>query len=139
MNLQEHLTPAVTCGPEMTLMSVAALMESRNVGSVVVLDALGRVVGIVTDRDIALRGMGQERQPSTPVSEVMTHDVVLLREDADLFDAARQMAAAECRRLPVVALDGSLKGVVTLDDLMVLFAHQTDSLASAIAAEMAIH
>jgi CBS domain-containing protein len=69
----------------------------------------------------------------------MTPEVVLLRWDADLFDAASTIAASECRRLPVVDEDGVLKGVVTLDDLMVLFAHQTDSLANAVAAEIAFH
>ena len=139
MNLLEHLSVAVTCGPDLSLAEAAGFMEQENVGSVVVVDELGVVLGIVTDRDIAVRGMGPELAPSTPVSAVMTRDVILLREDADLSDAAGQMAAAECRRLPVLGLDGSLKGVVTLDDLMVLFAHQTDSLAQAVAAEMAVH
>jgi signal-transduction protein with cAMP-binding, CBS, and nucleotidyltransferase domain len=127
MNLLEHLSLAITCGPDLSLAEVALFMEQENVGS------------IATDRDLALRGMGRRLAPDTPVSEVMTRDVILLREDADLFDAASQMAAAECRRLPVLGLDGTLKGVVTLDDLMVLFAHQTDSLAQAVAAEMAVH
>jgi signal-transduction protein with cAMP-binding, CBS, and nucleotidyltransferase domain len=139
MNLLEHLSLAITCGPDLSLAEVALFMEQENVGSIVVIDDRGVVVGIATDRDLALRGMGRRLAPDTPVSEVMTRDVILLREDADLFDAASQMAAAECRRLPVLGLDGTLKGVVTLDDLMVLFAHQTDSLAQAVAAEMAVH
>lgn len=138
MKLQEFLTPAVTCRPETSLLEAAGSMETENVGSIVVLDHVGQVVGIVTDRDLALRGLGRERLPSTPVAEVMTRDVVLIREDADLFDASQQMASAECRRLPVVGLDGTLRGVVTLDDLMVIFAHQTDSLANAVAAEIAV-
>lgn len=138
MKLQEFLTPAVTCRPETSLLEAARLMASSNVGSVVVLGDLDQVIGIVTDRDLALRGLGEQRQPATPVAEVMTRDVVLLREDADLFDASRQMAASECRRLPVMRMDGTLLGIVTLDDLMVLFAHQTDSLANAVAAEIAV-
>ncbi|MGZ6804844.1 MAG: CBS domain-containing protein [Nocardioidaceae bacterium] len=138
MNLMEHVSRAVTCGPGLSLAEAAVCMEEENVGSVVVIDELGAVQGIVTDRDIAVRGMARALPPDSPVSSVMTRDVILLREDADLFEAAGQMARAECRRLPVLALDGTLRGVVTLDDLMVLFAHQTDSLAQAVAAETAL-
>lgn len=139
MNLQEFLTPAVTCTPEVSLAQAAQEMDRHNVGSILVLDAGGGIAGIATDRDIALRGAGRELPPSTSITEVMTPEVVLLRWDADLFDAASTIAASECRRLPVVDEDGVLKGVVTLDDLMVLFAHQTDSLANAVAAEIAFH
>lgn len=138
MNLQELLTPAVTCTPATTLAQAAQEMDRHNVGSIIVLQPSGSIAGIATDRDIALRGAGRDLPPITPIAEVMTQDVVLLRWDVDLFDAASTMAAAECRRLPVVDDDGVLKGVVTLDDLVVLFAHQTDSLANAVAAEIAI-
>ncbi|MGB8652155.1 MAG: CBS domain-containing protein [Mycobacteriales bacterium] len=139
MELRDVVSTAVSCRPETTLAEAARQMDDEGVGSVVVVDGIGNVVGIVTDRDITVRGMAADRPPTTPVKQVMTSDVVLVREDSDLFEAARQMAAAECRRLPVVGSDGALVGVVTLDDLMLLFAHQTDSLASVIAAETAIH
>ncbi|MGB8649807.1 MAG: CBS domain-containing protein [Mycobacteriales bacterium] len=139
ISLQEFLTPAVTCRPEATLAQAAIDMDRHNVGSILVLDADGTIAGIATDRDIALRGTGRELPPITRITEVMTPEVVMLRWDADLFDAASMMAASECRRLPVVDESGVLKGIVTLDDLMVLFAHQTDSLASAVAAEMSSH
>ena len=138
MDLQEFLTPAITCPPEVSLAEAAAQMDSHGVGSVIVVDSAGQTVGILTDRDIAVRAVAKGRQPSTTVAEVMTRNVVSLREDADLFDAVRQLASSGCRRLPVVGATGALKGVVTLDDLMCLFAHQTDSLASIIAAESAV-
>jgi CBS domain-containing protein len=139
MDLQQFLTPALTCAPETSLAHAAQAMDRHGVGSIVVLGPGEQIVGIATDRDIAVRGTGYELLPSSPISQVMTKDVVLLRWDADLFDAASTIAASECRRLPVVDDDSRLRGVVTLDDLMVLFARQTDSLANAVAAEIAVH
>jgi len=136
MNLHEFIhSPAVTCSLDTSLADAAAEMDRYNVGSVVVVNADGHVVGIITDRDVAVRGVAKHCEPGTPVRELMTANVVLLREDADLFDAARQMAESGCRRFPVVGADGLLKGVVALDDLMILFARQTDNLAHAVAFE----
>lgn len=139
MELLHCLTPAVTCGPDLSIAESASQMDRHNVGSVIVIDDAANIVGIITDRDIAIRGVGKGLPPSTPVKDVMTGDVVTLADDADLFDAARQMVSGECRRMPVVGANGALKGVVTLDDLMLVFAHQTDSLANVIAIETALH
>lgn len=136
MNLREFThSPAVTCTQDTTIAEAARTMEQHNVGSIIVVDERGGLVGIATDRDIAIRGMAAELTPSTPVAEIMTRNVVSLREDADLFDAGRTMATAGCRRLPVIGADGALAGVVSLDDLMLLFARQTDGLAAAVASE----
>lgn len=136
MNLREIVrSPAVTCGPDATVVEAVRQMDKENVGSVIVVQPGGGIVGIVTDRDVALRGMGAERSPGTPVSEIMTTNVVSLPDDANIFDAARQMAARGCRRLPVLGIGGALTGVVSLDDLILLFARQTDSMARAIASE----
>jgi signal-transduction protein with cAMP-binding, CBS, and nucleotidyltransferase domain len=138
MELYEFIhSPAVTCSAETTLAETARLMEQHNVGSVIVVGSDGGVVGMITDRDLALRGMAQQREPQTPVAEIMTPNVSSIREDADVFDAAREMAISACRRLPVVGVDGTLKGIVALDDLMVLFTRQADDLAHVVAAEMA--
>lgn len=138
MHLYEFLqTPGITCSPDTTLATVAGLMERHEVGSVVVVDEDGQLAGIVTDRDVAIRGMGRRREPDTPVYEIMTRNVVFLREDADLFAAATEMATAGCRRMPVLDMDGNMKGVVALDDLLTIFARQTDKLAEVAAAEIA--
>jgi signal-transduction protein with cAMP-binding, CBS, and nucleotidyltransferase domain len=137
MDLHEFRTPAVSCQPGLSLAEAAAKMDSHGVGSLVVVDEGGGIVGIVTDRDIAIRGIAKESPPSTQVSEVMTRDVTSLSEDADLFDVASRMASTECRRMPVVDANGTLTGVVSLDDLMVLFTRQTDHLVQVMAAEQA--
>jgi CBS domain-containing protein len=138
MNLQEFTqTPAITCSPETSLAEVASLMERRDVGSIVVLDERGALAGIVTDRDLAVRGLAHGRVGDTRVAEIMTPNVIFLREDADVFAAATEMATAGCRRMPVLDLHGHLTGVIALDDLLTMFARQTDKLAGVVAAEMA--
>jgi len=136
MNLHEFVhSAAVTCAPDASLVQVAGDMDRYNVGSVVVVDADGGVVGIVTDRDVAVRGVARGRDPDASIRDIMSTHVIVLRDDADLFDAAQKMAESGCRRLPVTDADGALKGVVALDDLMILFARQADHLAHAVAAE----
>jgi signal-transduction protein with cAMP-binding, CBS, and nucleotidyltransferase domain len=125
-------SPAVTCRADTTLADVAKLMETNDVGSVVVVGEVDVPVGIVTDRDLAIRGMARLREPGTPVEEVMTRRVIIVREDADVFAAATEMATSGCRRLPVIDSEGRLVGVVAFDDLLTLFAHQTDKLAEAV-------
>lgn len=139
MDLHEFRTPPVSCSPGLSLAEAAAKMDSHGVGSLVVVDDGGEIVGIVTDRDIAIRGIAKDTPPSAAVSEVMTRNVTSLSEDADLFDVASRMASTECRRMPVVDANGALTGVVSLDDLMVLFTRQTDHLAHVISAEQAAH
>jgi signal-transduction protein with cAMP-binding, CBS, and nucleotidyltransferase domain len=137
MNLHEFMhTPAVTCTLATTIADAANLMETHEVGSVVVLDAQGALAGIATDRDLAIRGLGRRREPDTPIEEVMTPNVVFLREDTNVFAAATEMATAHCRRMPVIDMSGRVTGVVSLDDLLTLFARQTDKLAEAVTAEM---
>jgi CBS domain-containing protein len=129
-------SPAVTCTRDTTLVEVAELMERHDVGSVVVIGDNDEPVGIVTDRDVAIRGLAHRREPEAPIDAIMTPRVVFLREDTNVFAAATEIATAGCRRLPVLDADGRVVGVVSLDDLLTLFARQTDKLAEAVAAEM---
>jgi signal-transduction protein with cAMP-binding, CBS, and nucleotidyltransferase domain len=121
-------TPAVTCRPEDTLNEVARTMASRDVGSVVVIDRVGDVAGIVTDRDIALRGVGQGRSADIPVQDVMSRDVATIDAHADISLAAATMVKRSIRRLPVIDGFGNVHGLVALDDLIRLSARQADEL-----------
>lgn len=77
-----------------------------------------RLVGMITDRDIAIRGVGAGRNPSdTPVSEVMTREVKYCFEDDDVSDVARTMAQLQVRRLPVLNREKRLTGIVSLGDI----------------------
>lgn len=122
-------TPAVTCGPTAKLGEVARLMRDRNVGSVLVVDQIGYLAGIVTDRDVAVRGMGEGRSADVEVEHVMTRDVATTTLQADVSDAVAIMAKHVVRRLPVVDQDDRPHGVVTFDDVIRHLGTETDALA----------
>jgi signal-transduction protein with cAMP-binding, CBS, and nucleotidyltransferase domain len=122
MQLSDYMhTPATTCAPTATLAEVARLMEFDEVGSVVVMTDAGEIAGIVTDRDLVVRGLAREGGPSTPVENIMSTPVFTVHEHEDAYDAAAKMARAGCRRLPVVNATGQVQGVVSLDDIVHVF------------------
>lgn len=117
----------VTCRPGTPAHQVARLMSEHEIGAVIVVDDGDRPVGIVTDRDLAVRLVGTERAPDTPVEDVMSAEPVTVSSDGGGIDAAHQMAARGCRRLPVIDTStGRLVGVVTLDDLLLGTAETVD-------------
>ena len=112
MNVRELMTTApVTVEPDATLGEVAVLMKQEDCGSIPVVED-GRLVGIVTDRDIVIRGVAAGSDPKTQrVSTVMSADPVTIRPDDDLTDAEKVMADRQIRRLPVIE-DGRLVGII---------------------------
>lgn len=131
MHLSMHMhTPPVTCELRATLAEVARMMEFDEVGSVVVMTEGNEIAGIVTDRDLVVRGLAHEGGPLTPVEAIMTTPVITVHETQDAFEAAAKMARAGCRRLPVVSATGQLQGVVSLDDIMPLFTRSAERLAT---------
>jgi CBS domain-containing protein len=106
-----------TASYEETALDVARCMRDRQVGTVIVVDDR-RPVGIVTDRDLAVRVLAGGLDPQTRVSEVMTPSPTTIQEDATIVIALGYMRAGGFRRLPVVRGDGSLVGIVALDDVL---------------------
>jgi signal-transduction protein with cAMP-binding, CBS, and nucleotidyltransferase domain len=121
-------TPAVTCTSTTTVSAVARLMATRNVGSIIVIDAVGEVAGIVTDRDIAIRGVAQGRSGDIAVEMLMTGNVASIEPGADIADAAATMMKRRVRRLPVVDDRGHAHGVVALDDIVRNVTRQADEI-----------
>lgn len=109
--------PPVTVPADATLAEAAGLMDNEAVGAVVVVDD-GRPVGIVTDRDIVLRGVAQKLPPDARVDAVMSTGVVILAADADVDEAVAIFDQHPFRRLPLVK-DGRIAGMITVDDLVV--------------------
>lgn len=130
-----EMSPVVSCPSNTSIREVAALMGDRAVGCVVVLDAHGHLAGVVTDRDLTVRGLGDGLGPDAAVETVMTREVEWAGEDIDVFEAATRMVERGCRRLPLLDADGHLTGIMTLDDLLPLFARQVDKIARTVAAE----
>lgn len=98
----------------------ARLMEGDDVGSLPVVEAQDspRLIGVLTDRDIALRVVAAGRDPeTTAVSEVASRDIHTVTPDDDLDDALERMARAQVRRLPVVIGEGELVGILSQADL----------------------
>ncbi|GAA2877049.1 CBS domain-containing protein [Streptosporangium fragile] len=114
-------TPAVVVPPFIAVRDVAKHMDYSGVGCVVVSDGQG-VIGVVTDRDLALRVLARGSDGDTPVSRAMTTDPVTVRPDEDLDIAFDVLRRHPFRRLPVVD-GGVVIGMVTVDDLL-LRVHQ---------------
>lgn len=132
MRLNEVMkSPAITCDLTTTLSQAAHLMHLREVGSLIVLDD-GKIVGIVTDRDLALKGYGHDLVASTGVDAVMTRRPKTIRSDADTNDAITKMMEHGVRRLPVVDPQDELCGVVTFDDLVMLVEKEGETLRRAL-------
>jgi CBS domain-containing protein len=94
-------------------------MHARNVGTLVVVNEQGVPIGMLTDRDLALRVVAAGRSPyGTTVGQAMTENPAILREDASLESAIVAMCAEPCRRLPVVDDAGCLAGLLSLDDVI---------------------
>ena len=105
-----------SCDPATTVVDAAKVMASEDVGPVPVVKD-GRLVGIVTDRDIVLRVVAEGRDPSsTTVGEIASSDLETVSPDDDLDTALRKMASSKVRRLPVVEGD-QLVGIVAQADV----------------------
>ncbi len=111
-------TQLVTVASNATVVEAARLMRDHDVGPVLVMDG-DRLYGIVTDRDITIRVVAEDRAPDrTPLTEIASRDVVMLTPDDTVEDAIRLMRQRAVRRLPVVE-NGRPVGIVSLGDLAV--------------------
>ena len=125
----------ITCGPDTPAAQVGRLMSEHDIGAVIVVDD-GCPVGIVTDRDFAVRLAASGRDAETPVDQFMSHDPVTVASDKTVLDAAHQLVARGCRRLPVVdPTSGRLVGIVTLDDLLLNATETVDQITRVLSHE----
>jgi CBS domain-containing protein len=121
-----------TCSPDTSIAEVASIMRDRDIGNVLVVDD-GKLRGIVTDRDLTVRGLAGEEDPMlTPVKKLMSRHVVTGEADWNLNKVAKVMSKHQIRRLPITQ-EGKLVGIVSLGDVA-LHDHQksviTESLQS---------
>jgi CBS domain-containing protein len=96
---------------------IAMLMKKHDIGFVPVVES-GKLLGVVTDRDLVVRGFANKRTDATAVEDVMSKEIMSITPEMNIEDAANQMANQKIRRLPVVE-NGALVGVVALADLAV--------------------
>ena len=103
--------------PQMTLHEVAQMMREGDMGAVPVVDDDGKLVGIVTDRDIVVRAVADKLDWQTEVRDVMTTETFSVKPDDFVFQAIRLMSDKQIRRIPVVDDAGKLKGILSLADI----------------------
>nr|WP_294168241.1 CBS domain-containing protein [uncultured Sphingomonas sp.] len=105
-----------TVTPESTAREAAGFMLQADAGAIPVTEG-ERVIGMITDRDIAVRGVAEGRGPDTPVRELMTQGAVTAREDDEIEDIAIRMSDEQVRRMPIVDGNEKLVGIVSLADV----------------------
>jgi CBS domain-containing protein len=102
--------------PNQTICDVARIMADIDAG-VLPVQENDRLVGMITDRDIAIRAVAQHKSPDTKVSEVMSREVLYCFEDQEIDEVARNMGDVKVRRLPVMNRSKRLVGILSLGDL----------------------
>jgi predicted transcriptional regulator len=121
----------VTIEPNDTVMLAAQRMHDKMVGSLVIIDG-DKPLGIITDRDIALRVVGTGKSPMTKVKDVMTKKPITIREDTHFLDLTRAFRESKVRRLLVVDREGRLVGLISMDDVLETIATEFANLVTAI-------
>ena len=117
MRVSEIMTRDVrVASPGHTIQDAAAIMSMIDAGAVPVGDG-DRLVGMITDRDIAIRAVARGKGPDTPVGDIMTADVMYCFEDEDTDHVLDNLGNQQVRRLPVVNRDKRLVGILSLGDL----------------------
>jgi CBS domain-containing protein len=105
-----------TATRDQSLREVASMMRDGDMGSVPVVED-GRLVGIVTDRDIVVRSIADGKDASSPVGEAMTTEIFSVKPDDFVFEAIRLMGDKQVRRIPVVDENGALAGIIAMADI----------------------
>ncbi len=118
MHVREIMTSNVTAiTPETSLKEAAEKMRDLNLGSLPV-EENGKVVGMLTDRDLTCRAVANGYDPATtPAREIMSRDVTFCYEDQDIDDVAHLMEEKHIYRLPVVSKEEKLAGILSISDL----------------------
>src|SRR5262245_53986518 len=117
MKVSEVMTRNVrTVGPDVTIQQAAEIMANLDAG-VVPVGEKGRLVGMITDRDIAVRAIAKGKGPEAKVREVMTSDVKYCFADQEVEEAMHNMSDIQVRRLPVVSRAKRLVGILSLGDV----------------------
>ena len=121
--------------PETPIAELAQQMRDENVGSVVITNG-ETPVGIATDRDLTVRTIAEETDPSEQTAEdVMSADLCSVDPDAGFYEAAQAMSENGVRRLPICNDSDELVGIITADDLTELLADESEQLAEVIRAQ----
>ena len=129
MKISDVMTREVaTVRPDQTAREAANFMLNADAGSIPVTEG-DRLIGMITDRDIAVRGVALGHGPDTPVRDIMTSGIICARASDSVEEVASKMSEAQVRRLPVIDESEKLVGIVSLGDLSRETADETASIA----------
>ena len=131
MKVQEAMTSDVRiANPNQSICEAARMMAECDAGAIPVGEN-DQLVGVITDRDIAIRAVAEGKSPETQVREVMSKEILYCFEDEDTEDVARNMGDNKVRRLPVLNRSKRLVGIVSIGDLAL--SNDLDSTGEALA------
>lgn len=105
------------CRSDDTARHAAQVMRDHDCGCVPIVDDAGKVVGIITDRDLAVRGIAEGQDHGTKLSELMTPVAICCGSDDDLRDVEQKMALHQVRRIPIVDASGRCVGIISQADI----------------------
>lgn len=107
-----------TAGQESSIQEAAAILRDGDIGILPIVEEGGRLVGLLTDRDIVVRAVADGMDiTSTPVGAIMTRDLYTAGPEDYVFEALRTMGEKQVRRIPIVEDDGSLVGIISMADI----------------------
>jgi CBS domain-containing protein len=133
MSLQRFCQrPMVTIAADQSILDACHLLQEKNVGCVLI-EENGKVRGLLTDRDIALKVTAEKRDPQgTKVREVMSTNLTTIPVNRTLHDLTTVMHTYHVRRVPIVDSEDKVLGLVTLDDLLILLGQEMSDLSQGI-------
>lgn len=133
MSLREFCQrPVIRISPEADILEACKLMRENNVGCVVIEDQ-GKLCGMVTDRDIAIKVTGADKDPrNTKVRDIMSQNPVRIPVEKDLPHLTNVMRVHHVRRVPIVDADSRVLGIVTMDDVVARISAEIFDLGNAI-------
>lgn len=118
MLCREIMTTAIkTATRETSIREAAELLREADVGALPVVED-GKLIGIITDRDIVVRAIADGKGPETPVAEAMTTEPFSVKPDDFVFEAIRLMGDKQVRRIPVTNAEGGLEGIIAMADIV---------------------
>jgi CBS domain-containing protein len=137
MSLTNYVKLVGCLSPRATITEAAAEMRAKGIGTVVVISDDYQPIGLITDRDVAVRVVAERKNPDqTTVESAMTRNVMTLPEDASVRTATELMRDKGVRRVPITDENGRVTGIVSFDDLLLLLGVEIGNLANAIMTEM---
>ena len=120
MKVRDYMSDKVySCTPSTSVYDAAKLMQENHVGCIPICDNENCMIGVVTDRDLVLRCIANDKNAKeTPVSDIMTTNVWTCKPDDEMSNAQNKMGEEQVRRLPVVDNNGKVIGMLTIGDLV---------------------